>query len=853
MKSDLPFVFERTLEHLGHYLPSQTPLKDFVHHNSLHAFQDMPFYEGIFRASEIFGYQVTLHLQEYRKMYHTGRIRHAVLEQVIRDRFGAKEVPSWLEHALHGRWERPFQPRIGRLRAQWKWDRQVDLDNAVHPQLFRILGSFLDQGVALWHFPLQERGLLAAVRTMDRRSYASLLRSRRARALLARKELNAEDVLALLVADPGLYEWYLFDQQFAHPGWSGMVATVDRRPDTILYPKKAGLHDLILLECLMEIDALDEIFGEDAWRPLTAPEGLHREDLFDPVALSEAHQVRMIWQDAFEWSYYDEVLSGLRQWGKVREDKAPEEIPAMQALFCLDDREASLRRHLEAVEPEAETFGAPGFFGVEFYYQPAGGKFLEKLGPVMNTPRHLIREKTLRGKRRRQVLYSRQSHTMVQGLFLTLSLGLWAATKLLLDLFRPKREASIPQAFAHMHREAQLIIEHQDHTPVFQGLQVGFTVPEMAERVEQLLRSIGMTGPFAQLVYVVAHGSSSANNPFHGAYDCGACSGRPGSVNARVLASMANHQGVRLLLREHGLEITDNTRFIGALHDTSTDEITFYDTEHLDPDFAVRHERHIPLFEEALDRNARERARRFASIDLTADTRQVREAIRKRAVSYFEPRPELGHGTNALCFVGHRRLTRGLFFDRRAFMNSYDYRTDPEGSRLIEVLRPLLPVCGGINLEYFFSRMDNERLGAGTKLPHHIMGLVGVANSSDGDLRPGLPQQMVEVHDPVRLLMIVEQDPDVVMRAIQREADIYEWFGHHWVHLVAIRPADQTFHVWRDGGFRPYEPLLETIAEVTDHGALVAATQRAATGSVSEATRENLPVHIIRKSDNTGP
>ncbi len=43
----------------------------------------------------------------------------------------------------------------------------------------------------------------------------------------------------------------------------------------------------------------------------------------------------------------------------------------------------------------------------------------------------------------------------------------------------------------------------------------------------------------------------------------------------------------------------------------------------------------------------------------------------------FEPRPELGHGTNSLCIVGSRDLTKGLFLDRRAFLNSYDYSTDP--------------------------------------------------------------------------------------------------------------------------------------------------------------------------------
>ncbi|MBK6523954.1 MAG: DUF2309 family protein [Sphingobacteriaceae bacterium] len=70
--------------------------------------------------------------------------------------------------------------------------------------------------------------------------------------------------------------------------------------------------------------------------------------------------------------------------------------------------------------------------------------------------------------------------------------------------------------------------------PKENNLQIGFTIAEMASRVEALLRGIGLINQFAPLVYVVAHGSSSANNPHHGAHDCGACSGRPGAVNARV-------------------------------------------------------------------------------------------------------------------------------------------------------------------------------------------------------------------------------------------------------------------------------------------------------------------------------
>lgn len=72
------------------------------------------------------------------------------------------------------------------------------------------------------------------------------------------------------------------------------------------------------------------------------------------------------------------------------------------------------------------------------------------------------------------------------------------------------------------------------------------------------------------------------NNTHYAGYDCGACSGRPGSVNARVICYMANHPEVRQILRSRGLDIPSKTMFLGALHDTTRDEIEFYDDNFAD-------------------------------------------------------------------------------------------------------------------------------------------------------------------------------------------------------------------------------------------------------------------------------
>ena len=166
-------------------------------------------------------------------------------------------------------------------------------------------------------------------------------------------------------------------------------------------------------------------------------------------------------------------------------------------------------------------------------------------------------------------------------------------------------------------------------------------------------------------------------------------------------------------------------------------------------------------------------------------------------------------------------------------MNSYDYQADPEGKYLSGILKAAAPVCGGINLEYFFSRVDNTRLGAGTKLPHNVMGLIGVANGTDGDLRPGLPSQMIEVHDPVRLLLIVEHFPEVVLKTIQQDAPTYEWFRNEWVHLIVVHPETRELFRFKNEAFTTHATIARTIETIGDLTPLI------------EAEIENLPVYLI--------
>jgi uncharacterized protein len=829
-KNKPSFNKEEVLHNLSHFLPAQAPLKDFIHHNTLHAFQHIPFHDALNQATQLFGYKVYLTIAEYRTLYKNGSINEQVLNQVL-VKFKKEQSSEWKENLVHKNYEEELGPIIGQLRDKWKTNYHIDLDSLVHPLLFRVVGSYLDQGISIWNFPVHENGFLASLKELEKNSLISFFKTTRVKELLLKEETDLERLLQMVVGKEEYFEQYLFDQQFAHSGWSGMVSVIENNPNSLIDQRAITLEELIRFELLLEIDALDDQFG-NIWAPL----GLKIKDglpkLSDTEKESESFEVRKIYQEALEWSYYDTVLGGLQIASLIAKDTKES---SFQALFCIDDRECSLRRHIEEIDPSCQTFGTAGFFNVEFYFQPEHSEFKTKVCPAPVTPKFLIKEVENKNRVKQDFHFGRHSHGLFGGWILTHTLGFWSALRLFFAVFKPSASSSSVSSSRHMDKHSILSIENVNNEISQEGLQVGFTIPEMTERLEGLLKSIGLTEQFASLIYLVGHGSSSVNNTHYAGYDCGACSGRPGSVNARVAAHIGNDARVRSLLKERGITIPEQTQFVGALHDTSRDEMIYYDLKVLSDENFAKHKANEIKFNAALSDNAKERSRRFMLIDSKGEAKKVHEKVKLRTISLFEPRPELNHATNTLCIVGRREFSERLFLDRRSFLNSYDFSKDSEGKYLLTILNAVAPVCGGINLEYYFSRVDNQKLGAGTKLPHNVMGLIGVANGIDGDLRTGLPSQMIEVHDPLRLMVIVEQDPAVVLETIQKNSSTYEWFRNDWVKLSAVHPLSKQVFVFENGQFSPYEPFTNEIPIANDFMTLL------------ESTYENIPVHLLKK------
>lgn len=239
-----------------------------------------------------------------------------------------------------------------------------------------------------------------------------------------------------MIGDESLYEHYLFDQQFIHPGWSGIVSVLEDQPQSLLDQKKITLHDFIVLELLLEIDALDKKLGEH-WAPLGHVIKHKPVELFSKVTLTELDEVYALWQEAFEWSYYDQVLAVIKLNSQYKSNFEKKSDISFQALFCIDDRECSLRRYVEKIDKSCKTYGTPGFFNVEFYFQPEHGKFYTKLCPAPVNPKFLIREIETKNKRGRDTHFAKQTHSLFMGWLMSQTLGFWSAFKLALNIFKP--------------------------------------------------------------------------------------------------------------------------------------------------------------------------------------------------------------------------------------------------------------------------------------------------------------------------------------------------------------------------------------------------------------------------------
>ena len=891
----------RAVERAAHLLPAQGPIGVFVHHNTLHAFEHLPFERAVVEASPLFGAEPYMSEAAYRREFARGRIDIDDINVVLENEPDAGIFPGLTRRSLRRAMITPGVREFDGATILWRTEqgdlardfRQpalralfdvcykrtvVDeaepvlpraIDEIIHPWLIRLCSVFLDQGAAYWPMPHRERGFYESVRTLL--AIRGGLFPRYLGGL--DKEFRRQEESAFSATDAVLdyleaqnfreSEWdqILQSELLALPGWAGLMRRLEEKP--ALAPHESlpcSLMDFLAVRLTMSriaarMGAVESVPREN---PLKTQERLHLSraarvyDAARVMSFSDAEfkllsdsdwasfvtevkacnglERRRIFHLAYERWHERAILRGLASHRKYRGLACLKGRPRAQVFFCIDEREESIRRALEELDPEIETFSAAGYFGVAIDYQgiddPRGAAFC----PVVVKPRHSVIEQPKAGdasmhhsRRWRRHLLGLlmrnsfvSSRSLVRGWLSTTVLGMLSAVPLVAHLLAPRRYAILRdwlnKAFLPEPRtELQFMRHAAESQDVVEGLLMGFAAGEKADSVANVLGPAGLKQGFARLVVILGHGSTSLNNPHESAHDCGACGGRRGGPNARLFAAMANRPEVHRLLRERGIDVSDDTWFVGGYHDTCSDDIELFDLDAL----PATHHNDLELIRKLLDEaracNAHERARRFESCPAGADPAQALRHVEERSEHLAQPRPEYGHCTNAVCIVGRRTLTRGLFLDRRAFLVSYDAEQDGDDRDLAALMAAVVPVCAGISLEYYFSFVDNDRYGCGTKLPHNVTALVGVMDGHASDLRTGLPWQMVSIHEPVRLLFVVETTPERLNGVIDRSASLKRVIENRWIRAATIDPTSGRVHVRRESGFEEFDAPLDRL------------------------------------------
>ncbi|MEY4616526.1 MAG: hypothetical protein RJB66_1486 [Pseudomonadota bacterium] len=659
-----------------------------------------------------------------------------------------------------------------------------DLEDFVIP----LVISYFDQGLNRWIVPSKKKGLWDWYCEYIKTSWS--LKSKALPPL--KKDLerlttqSPVEVIAMCLSRMAIRkeDWanHLQALIFHFKGWSGMIQVLECNPKVFPIQK----YDILLMDWVAML-----ITAEEALRQKKQLSGQRIWDFNRLPRRKETINKRIEKIRRSEIEFYRKTISQVHSHIVAQEQRRMTErnnskfAPAVQILFCIDDREESLRRALEKVEPSYETFGTVGFFGVDFLLKRPGHVIFQPQCPPVVTPRKRAEEIVPEGdnaflnKVRKFIPHLNESRFTPIEPFLSFLFWPFYMVALWLRSFMPTTYSQIRDWLRYDNpMKGHNLIRFIE----------GYTLSEKADLVRDILGGAGMNIVQSNLVMVLGHAATTTNNPFQKSYGCGACSGQSGFANAKVFAEFANDPQVRSELKSRGILISDSTLFLACCHDTCSDKVFYAPSS--DQRLSDYQEIFIKFgndMKKALEINASERWRQFR-IKSSADSTS-------RSLDWSQPRPEFGHTGVALSVFGPRWLTQDLDLKRRAFLISYEPENDPGGENLAYDILSALPVCANINLDYFTSSAFPKVFGAGSKLPLNIASGIGLMHGSKGDLQIGLATQMVDQHEPLRLLAFVFCEANNLQKVIQKSARLQNLINNNWIHLVRIDPKTLDFDV----------------------------------------------------------
>ncbi len=471
----------------------------------------------------------------------------------------------------------------------------------------------------------------------------------------------------------------------------------------------------------------------------------------------------------------------------------PQKLKAEAHLvFCIDVRSEPFRRAIEAVG-NYETYGFAGFFGIPVTIgNPVTGESYASC-PVLLKPAYTVQQlpncshqSCKEGHSRLKSLkklYQSLKYTFTTPFSLVETMGLASGLWMGLKSLAPAGASYLQSTAQKWVAPDYTVTPNIEAIPFMQ--QVSFAAGA--------LKLMGLTGNFAPLVVFCGHGSTTENNAYATALDCGACGGRHGAPNARILAKILNDENVRNELRKQGIDITADTTFLAAEHNTTTDEVEIYNEQTTG---SLASQLTALKSNLALAGN-KNRIWRGGEMGVNTTAARAQQAIGMRSKDWAQVRPEWGLAKNAAFIAAPRWLTKNINLEGRSFLHSYEWEQDSDGLLLTTILTAPMVVAQWINAQYFFSTLDNVAFGGGSKITKNITGKIGIMQGNASDLMHGLPLQSVfasdaeAYHKPLRLTVVVYAPKDRISHIIGQHEVLQKLFGNGWIYMICYDPQEQ--------------------------------------------------------------
>lgn len=785
------------------------PLDRFIAVNPFWGLIDSPLPEVAAQLQSLSGAQLLMPRAWYRQAHREGRLRDEHLQAAIE----LSDSPMSLNdlHALL--WDQE-PTSTTRARVVDVVDAGRDLRHEMAWRTFvthsvsQFCAGYFDDGQAQ-HTPVRSRGLYQSwrQRAQTDRSPALLMGATSYQAQARDLPETARELVATALAGLDVpshqHERYLWSLLLDQNGWASWcayrrwTARLDGSDDD-------SISDLLAIRLAWEWMLLRNGGEEVARRWRTAVAHWPRID----VAAAGCRAGDWLFQVAMEVAWREPLLRALPAGLRRQRSTAA----AVQAVFCIDVRSEAFRRALEASTPSIQTLGFAGFFGIPLDYQPLGSPTARPQLPGLLAPRLRASDTGLgmaEAQRDRHLDLAStwksfktdalSTFTFVEALGLTYA-GTLVKDSLGLGRFRSVERAGLAPGMDAVRK------------PRLAGSITGEALEHDArcDLAAGMLRGMSLTHNFARVVLLTGHGSATRNNPHAAGLDCGACCGQTGEVNARVAASLLNEPGVRTGLTERGIRIPTTTRFVAALHNTTTDDVELFDLDELPESHRGDLDALRVWLAEAGARTRNERARLLGLEGLGPAT--LHRAMRARTTDWAQVRAEWGLANNAAFIVAPREHCRDLNLEGRSFLHEYRH-TEDRGFGVLELIMTApMVVTHWINFQYYASTVDNTRYGSGNKVLHNVVGgHLGVFEGNGGDLRIGLPMQSVHdgqdwVHTPLRLSVFIEAPRAAIDGVLDKHAHVRALATNGWISLFQLDDTEGAVYALRGGSWHRHTP-----------------------------------------------